>query len=144
MANLNEILDKISEQEKEEAKDIYTRFMLKEYVSIDELYILLRYEKFQLVEARIAQHNTQKVLASNNFELINYNDHSLGGWIKKGLLGANTTATNLKSSSIGGQISKLEDFIITIENEIEKRKNKSNYRENILDKVISAQNFRKS
>ena len=53
----------------------------------------------------------KKALASNQFEQINYKDHSLAGWIKKGLLGVSTTKSQIKSSSIDYHILGLEKLV---------------------------------
>ena len=77
------IIDRLNEEEKTRAKDIYERYAVGDKVSVDELCLLLRFEKSQLSQARISQHDAKKALASNQFEQINYKDHSFAGWIKK-------------------------------------------------------------
>ena len=84
------------------------------------LCLLLRFEKSQLSQARISQHDAKKALASNQFEQINYKDHSFAGWIKKGLLGVSTAKSQIKSSSIEYHISGLEKLVNELEAEIEK------------------------
>ena len=66
------IIDRLNEEEKTRAKDIYERYAVGDKVSVDELCLLLRFEKSQLSQARISQHDAKKALASNQFEQINY------------------------------------------------------------------------
>ena len=114
------IIDRLNEEEKTRAKDIYERYAIGDKVSVDELCLLLRFEKSQLSQARISQHDAKKALASNQFEQINYKDHSFAGWIKKGLLGVSTAKSQIKSSSIDYHISGLEKLVNELEAEIEK------------------------
>lgn len=107
-------------KKKTRAKDIYERYAIGDKVSVDELCLLLRFEKSQLSQARISQHDAKKALASNQFEQINYKDHSFAGWIKKGLLGVSTAKSQIKSSSIDYHISGLEKLVNELEAEIEK------------------------
>ena len=114
------IIDRLNEEEKTRAKDIYERYAVGDKVSVDELCLLLRFEKSQLSQARISQHDAKKALASNQFEQINYKDHSFAGWIKKGLLGVSTAKSQIKSSSIDYHISGLEKLVKELEAQIEK------------------------
>ena len=114
------IIDRLNEEEKTRAKDIYERYAVGDKVSVDELCLLLRFEKSQLSQARISQHDAKKALASNQFEQINYKDKSFTGWIKKGLLGVSTAKSQIKSSSIDYHISGLEKLVNELEAEIEK------------------------
>ncbi|WP_141031745.1 MULTISPECIES: hypothetical protein [Campylobacter] len=133
------IIDRLNEEEKARARNIYERYAVGDKVSVDELRLLLRFEKSQLSQARISQHDAKRALASNQFEQINYKDHSLAGWIKKGLLGVSTAKSQIKSSSIDYHISGLEKLVNELEIEIEKRsadnknnQSKSNENENIF------------
>ncbi len=122
------IIDRLNEEEKARAKDIYERYAVGDKVSVDELRLLLGFEKSQLSQAKMSQHDAKKALVSNQFEQINYKDHSLAGWIKKGLLGVSTAKSQIKSSSIDYHISGLEKLVNELEIEIEKRSadNKNN------------------
>lgn len=74
------IIDRLNEEEEEaKAKDIYERYAVGDKVSVDELRLLLHFEKSQLLQARISQHDAKRALASSQFEQINYKDHSLAG-----------------------------------------------------------------
>lgn len=114
------IIDKLNEQEKARARNIYERYAIGENVSVDELHLLLRFEKYQLAQARVSQHDAKKALASSQFEQINYTNHSLTGWIKKGLLSVSTAKSQIKSSSIDYHISGLEKLVKELEAQIEK------------------------
>lgn len=72
------IIDRLNEEEAK-AKDIYERYAVGDKVSVDELRLLLHFEKSQLLQARISQHDAKRALASSQFEQINYKDHSLAG-----------------------------------------------------------------
>ena len=77
-------------------------------------------------------------MASNQFEQINYKDHSLAGWIKKGLLGVSTAKSQIKSSSIDYHISGLEKLVKELEAQIEKMSpsDKNNESKTDEDKTI--------
>lgn len=114
---MNDIQIKNELNEKAMARNIYERYIVGENVSIDELQLLLRFEKSQLAQARISQQNAKMALAASQFEQINHKDHSLGGWITKGLLSINATKSQIKYSTIDNHISKLKNLI----KELEKR-----------------------
>ena len=132
------IIDRLNEEEKTRAKDIYERYAVGDKVSVDELCLLLRFEKSQWSQARISQHDAKRALASNQFEQINYKDHSLAGWIKKGLLGVSTAKSQIKSSSIDYHISGLEKLVKELEAQIEKMSpsDKNNESKTDEDKTI--------
>ena len=132
------IIDRLNEEEKARAKDIYERYAVGDKVSVDELRLLLRFEKSQLSQARISQHDAKKALASNQFEQINYKDHSLAGCIKKGLLGISTTKSQIKSLSIDYHVSALEKLVKELEAQIEKMSpsDKNNESKTDEDKTI--------
>lgn len=107
--------------EKAMARDIYERYIVGENVSVDELKLLLRFENSQLAQARKSQQDAKMALAASQFEQINHKDHSLSGWIAKGLLGVNTAKSQIKSSTLDYHISKLENLIKELGTELEKR-----------------------
>ena len=54
------IIDRLNEEEKARAKDIYERYAVGDKVSVDELRLLLRFEKSQLSQAKMSQHDAKK------------------------------------------------------------------------------------
>lgn len=146
---MENIFDTLTDMQKEQAREIHNRFFTNKTISVDEMRLLIRYEKFQLMLARADKERIEQDIANKKFDEIHTNDFSLKGMFKIAFKTLEKATCHLASGASGMHISSLEDNIAMLENTLEKwlkdptQKTKEDQdRQRVEQILLSAHNFK--
>lgn len=112
---MENIFEPLSDRQKEQAKEIHERFFTNKTISVDEMRLLIRYEKFQLMLARADKEQLERQVAHKSFDEIHTSDFSLKGMFKIAFKKLDKMAAHMSVGASGLHISALEEHIAMLE-----------------------------
>ena len=112
---MDSIFNALSDIQKEQAKEIHERFFTNKPISVDEMRLLIRYEKFQLMLAKANKEQLERQVAHKSFDEIHTSDFSLKGMFKIACKKLEKMSAHMSVGASGLHISSLEDNIAMLE-----------------------------